>query len=185
MAQPMKTRHALDILTRMAQALAAVHTAGVIHRDLKPDNVILRAGVSPVIVDFGIALIGGRDAAGPAGTRDYMAPEQARGRAVDARADIYSLGVIAYQMLTGNLPQAASSAAVAVIGPMLWRRRVRNILIAGGIDRALGDLVVRMLAPSRRHRPSSATAIAAQFSVAANEAGAGTTTIPATRVPSG
>jgi tetratricopeptide (TPR) repeat protein len=100
---------ALRVLRDVASGLAAAHAAGVIHRDLKPSNVLL-AGDRAVVADFGIA---GEDHAlgsGPqdvAGTRGYMAPEQATGAPLDARADVYALGVLAFALATGRRPPPA------------------------------------------------------------------------------
>ena len=97
----------LPKLIAIAHSLEALHAAGVVHRDLKPENVLLREDGSPVLVDFGISWL--KSAAGDkeravAGTLEYMAPEQASGKAVDARADLYALGVIAFEWLAGTLP---------------------------------------------------------------------------------
>ena len=165
MGQALQRAQALDLLARIAMALAAVHGANVIHRDLKPDNIILRSGASPVIVDFGIALIGRGPTPGKGGTRPYMAPEQARGGALDARADLFSLGVIAHELLTGQLPDAP-----ALFDFPRARSQRRKKLVAFGLAPSLADLINRMLAHRRSRRPGSASIVAACFAAAATQA---------------
>src|SRR5262249_49565203 len=115
MAKEQEPARLLDLLSRIAFSLAAVHAANVIHRDLKPHNVILRGGASPVLVDFGIALLDrNRKNMAKGGTPFYMSPEQARGRSVDTRADLYSLGVTAYEALVGRRPEEESSFGPAL-----------------------------------------------------------------------
>ncbi len=103
------SRFALRIIRDIASALDYAHNQGVIHRDVKPENILLRADGNCVLSDFGIAhAIGtqtGLTREGTSvGTPHYMSPEQLRGEQVDGRSDIYSLGVVFYQLLTGNLP---------------------------------------------------------------------------------
>src|SRR6266542_1175052 len=100
-----------DVIMSMAEALEYAHSRGVIHRDIKPSNILLDVDGRPVLADFGIArLVQGEGdanltAAGMImGTPAYMAPEQLTGQLPDARADIYSLGVVLYQLLTGRAP---------------------------------------------------------------------------------
>ena len=105
---PLEIQSAIQIATQLADALGKVHAIGVVHRDLKPENLILieRDGRDDFVklIDFGIAQIG-EHGAGAFGTAAYMAPEQgANGVAVDRRADIYSLGVILFEMVTGRHP---------------------------------------------------------------------------------
>ncbi len=111
---PISEAQSLDYLRRMAQPLAVVHAAGIVHRDLKPPNVMLRENGQVVLIDFGIArLIGGTrtTAAGMLrGSPYYMSPEQAQGQALDTRSDLYSLGVILYEMLVGMRPFVGASA---------------------------------------------------------------------------
>jgi len=105
---PLKTDEAIDIATQIAQGLTRAHEQGIVHRDIKPANVIVtREGVAK-IVDFGLAKLSGRTMFTKVGTTPgtvaYMSPEQAKGEIVDQRTDIWSLGVILYEMITGRLP---------------------------------------------------------------------------------
>ncbi|MGH7923860.1 MAG: serine/threonine-protein kinase [Candidatus Binatus sp.] len=101
---------ALDLARQLAEALAYMHSQGVVHRDLKPENVLVTAEGRTKIMDFGIALdesarrLTWSGLSSTIGTPDYMAPEQVSGRRGDVRTDIYSLGTILYEMLTGHLP---------------------------------------------------------------------------------
>ena len=111
----------IDILRALLSALDYAHARGIVHRDVKEENVLFDVADRPLLTDFGIAL-SKRDqsritTAGLAvGSSGYMAPEQARGDAVDGRADLYSLGVLAYQLLTGRLPyQSPDALALALM----------------------------------------------------------------------
>jgi serine/threonine protein kinase len=106
----------VDVLRELLSALHQAHTHGIVHRDVKRENVLFDAGDRPQLTDFGIATqraddTGRLTSAGMAlGSSGYMAPEQARGLRVDARADLYSVGVLAYELLTGQLPYRADDA---------------------------------------------------------------------------
>jgi serine/threonine-protein kinase len=112
--RPLEVSHALRIAATVADALAAVHAAGLVHRDIKPANILLRAHGQPVLTDFGLAAalldeMTGQRLTPPGtlvGTADYLAPEAIAGRPVDGRADIYALGVVLYEMLAGFVPFA-------------------------------------------------------------------------------
>jgi hypothetical protein len=106
---PMSPEEAISYTRQIAEALRAIHVAGVLHRDLKPANVMLRADNSIVLIDFGLAkeLAGDKALTGAGeirGSPYYMSPEQAAGEPTDERTDLYSLGVIFYELLTGERP---------------------------------------------------------------------------------
>jgi DNA-binding response OmpR family regulator len=105
---------ALDITMQVAQALAQIHAHGIVHRDVKPDNLMRRADGSIVLIDFGVAKHMDQELAQTlhgeiVGSPYYLSPEQAGGRPVTAASDIYCLGVIFYEMLTGSRPYSADS----------------------------------------------------------------------------
>ena len=114
-----EAREALLITSQIARALDDIHARGIVHRDLKPANILFRADGRPVIVDFGLARDLGVSSsltiAGPLiATPRYMSPEQCMGEKVDARSDLYSLGAIFYEMLTGQKIYNAANAAAVV-----------------------------------------------------------------------
>jgi len=108
--RPCETGKALDIARQLCRAMVYMHAQHVIHRDLKPENILVTGSGQVKIMDFGIALdesarrLTWSGLSSTIGTPDYMAPEQVSGRRGDARTDIYALGTILYEMLTGNLP---------------------------------------------------------------------------------
>jgi serine/threonine protein kinase len=113
------TRAALRIAAQIAQALDAIHSRGIVHRDLKPANILFRADGRPVLVDFGLArdmtvssslTVAGQFLATPR----YMSPEQCRGLPVDARSDLYSLGAVLYEMITGTKIYDGANAAEVI-----------------------------------------------------------------------
>jgi serine/threonine-protein kinase len=117
---PMETRLVMELATQIGLALGYAHRQGVIHRDVKPGNILIADDHWALLTDFGLAKIRatGRHltASGMGvGTPDYMAPEQAQGQPVDGRTDLYSLGVMAYEMLTGRLPFDAESGMAVVV----------------------------------------------------------------------
>ncbi len=117
--RPLECKAAVRIAAEIADALAVVHAAGLIHRDVKPSNILLRSNGAAVLSDFGLAaaladLAAERRLTPPdvlLGTADYLAPEAIAGSAVDGRADLYSLGVVLYQMLCGIVPFAGRAPA--------------------------------------------------------------------------
>ena len=106
--EPLKAEEAIDIASQIGQGMANAHRAGIVHRDIKPANILITKDGSVKIVDFGLAKLAGQvkltREGTTIGTVAYMSPEQARGDAVDQRTDIWSLGVVLYEMLAGNLP---------------------------------------------------------------------------------
>jgi eukaryotic-like serine/threonine-protein kinase len=147
-ANPLNYKSALEIAIQVASALDEAHSAGIVHRDIKPDNVMIRANGLVKILDFGIAKFSGHGdaethghgeedktliAASPSqpdsashktspgmiiGTANYMSPEQAKGKVVDARTDIFSFGVVLHEMIAGQLPFEGENA-LEMIGAIL------------------------------------------------------------------
>jgi tetratricopeptide (TPR) repeat protein len=159
-----EVHYVLSCLAEIAFALAALHEVGVIHRDLKPDNIVLRDNRRPVLLDFGIAYVPKRAKPADArivGTLPYMSPEQLLGSAVDNRSDLYSLGVIAYEWLGGSLPLEPHGAtffdqirdlATRAPAPISERRHE--------IPESVASLVMELLEKSPRQRPANAIEVA-------------------------
>ncbi len=152
---------ALFLISQMADALGAVWQAGLVHRDIKPDNILVGPNGNAKLIDFGLAkadaLEAARERTGPelAGTAAYLAPEQAKDASVvDHRADIYSLGVMLYEMLTGRLPFEGRNR-VQVIFQHLNTPPVAPVERAEGVPPLLSDLCLWLLAKNPDDRPQN------------------------------
>ena len=167
---PLAPEVAAHIAEQIADALSAAHAAGIVHRDLKPDNVMLiqRDADSHFVkvLDFGIAKIelGGTQSqltqmGSVFGTPEYMAPEQASGTPVDARADLYTLGIILYEMLTGRTPFAADDLVVILTRQMT----AEPALLPPEIDPSLAALVMHLLVKDPDQRPQTAGEVLARI----------------------
>ena len=170
MDAPMRPAQALDLAIQVATALAAAHAAGIVHRDIKPENVMLREDGFVKVLDFGLAKLieteKDQDSTDPnaptervyltnpgvvMGTAKYMSPEQASGKAVDGRTDIWSLGVILYEMLTGKHP-FDGEMPTQIIARVLEREPEPLARRAPDVPAELQRIVSRMLAKERDER---------------------------------
>jgi serine/threonine-protein kinase len=159
-----------ELLRAMAAPVDAAHRMGVLHRDLKPENVLLTDDERAVkVLDFGVAkLMGGDDSAGdtltlagqPIGTPSYMAPEQLAGRTVTAATDVFALGVMAYEMLSGHTPFGLGPIAEIA----LRQRDGAPRLDIAGVPAGMARAVEAALCPDAAGRPESAGAFAAMLS---------------------
>jgi serine/threonine protein kinase len=157
-------RDAVQVALQAARALEAAHAAGVLHRDVKPGNLLVTSAGVVKLFDFGLSgepnVATGVDseALHVVGTPEYMAPEQARGIVADARSDIYALGAVLYELITGYQPHVAKNlvelidlkSRVSVVPPSERRPEA-------GIPKALDQLLAKMLSVDPARRPQSAT----------------------------
>ncbi|HEY6079909.1 MAG TPA: serine/threonine-protein kinase, partial [Polyangiaceae bacterium] len=160
-------REALGIALQCARALEVAHGAGVLHRDLKPGNLLLTAAGVVKLFDFGLAsepsaVAADAEAVLVVGTPEYMAPEQAQAGAADARSDIYALGAVLYELLTGYQPHVASN-----LGELIELKRRAPVLPPSErrpeahIPKAVDELVAKMLSADPAKRPQSASELCA------------------------
>ncbi|MFY9551085.1 MAG: serine/threonine-protein kinase, partial [Thermoanaerobaculia bacterium] len=147
---------AVGILRQLAEGLGEAHAAGVVHRDLKPANILVDAEDRAFITDFGVARSLARDsrtrAGAVVGTPDYLAPEQIAGDPVDARADLYALGIVFFEMLSGQLPFRASSQAEMFAQRLSGRPldlRELDVESPGWVRQIIGRCLER--SPARRY----------------------------------
>jgi serine/threonine-protein kinase len=191
--EPLSPQESVSILRDVARALAYAHSEGIVHRDIKPDNVLLSHGTA-VVTDFGIAkaLTASRTqdgstaatltlAGGAIGTPAYMAPEQATGDAVDHRADLYAWGVMAYELLSGAHPFREH------VGPqkLIAAHITESPVAITGIPLALAVLVMRCMEKTPSARPASAAELLAVLDNVSTPTASGPTALapPAPRVP--
>ena len=152
---------AVTIGKQLVRALEVAHEQGIIHRDIKPQNLVVQPDGVLKVMDFGIARLTERPKGMTrtgmvVGTPEYMAPEQLLGDEIDARADLYSAGIVLYECLTGGRPWAADSATI-LIGKMLSEAPRPPIELVPEIPPALSALIVRSISRDRNDRPASAS----------------------------
>jgi len=150
----------LAIASQLAQSLVAAHEQGVIHRDIKPQNLLLDSSGVLKVMDFGVARLAGggvnlTEVGMLVGTPSYMAPEQMLGEAFDERIDLYATGVVLFECLLGRLPYEANTA-VALIARVLRDQPPAPATVDPEIPAALSDLVLRLLSKDPAQRPANA-----------------------------
>jgi serine/threonine-protein kinase len=176
---PLPTGRVLDVVAQVAGGLAAAHAAGVVHRDIKPGNLLVDRSGMVKITDFGIAYALGSApltrTGNLIGTPAYLAPERVSGQAAGPPSDLYSLGMVAYECLTGSLPFTGTAVEI-----VLAHQRQTLPPLPSAVPREVAELIAHLTAMDPARRPVSAAAVAARagaladlFSGPAPDAGAG------------
>ena len=176
--RPLNPRRAIDLAVQIADALADAHAEGIVHRDIKSDNIIVTPKGNAKILDFGLATwtAGGaqREQAGQAATRmntapgttlgtvAYMSPEQALGEQVDHRTDIFSLGVVMFEMLTGTLPFTGTTSTALAL-QIVQAPAPLPSAVNGSLPAELDPIVGKAMAKSLEQRYESAVTLSAEL----------------------
>jgi serine/threonine protein kinase len=165
---PMLETEVLPVLDQVAESLAVLHETGLIHRDLKPNNIFLvnepGGRQFTKLLDFGLAKVRRekRDSdrqSGLVGTPEYMAPEQISSGVVSARTDLYALGVVAFEMLSGTLPIDGENPVEVARNQIVQSPKP----LPSGVSAAMADLVLRLLSKDPAHRPASGRLVHAEL----------------------
>lgn len=166
---PIPRDRVVEIVGQISAGLSAVHDAGMVHRDLKPDNVVLRQNGEAVLVDFGLARSKILDdpRKNIAGTPAYMSPEQLRGEKLDERSDIFALGVLSYELLTGRAPFDRESSATTIEAILHESPPdFESWIFSKVVEANVRSVLQQALAKSPAHRFSSALDFANSFAQA-------------------
>ncbi len=158
---PLPPTEAVEIARQVVHALGAAHAAGIVHRDLKPGNVMLLPGGMIKILDFGLAKVLDRSQSGSGaqfGTVSYMAPEQLRGESVDGRTDLWALGVVLYEGVTGRRPFGGESE-ISAARAILYDEPVAPSTLRGDVPTLVEEIILTLLAKDPSHRFASAAAV--------------------------
>jgi eukaryotic-like serine/threonine-protein kinase len=169
---PLGVPRVLKILDQVAASLAEAHANGIVHRDMKPENVFIetREGDDHVkVLDFGIAKMVGEERSVPAltavgqtlGTLEFMSPEQLRGQKLDGRSDLYALGMMAYEMLTGSLPFATAKSPIEIINFHMRQEPPPPSSLSEkvSIPQPIDAIIMKMVAKDRESRFADAAAL--------------------------
>lgn len=172
-AGAMPLTEALNLAIQVASALEAAHASGIVHRDIKPENIMLRRDGYVKVLDFGLAKLTERPATDPEaalrsqvktnpgivmGTVNYMSPEQARGQEVDARTDIWSLGVVLYEIVAGSVPFKGETTSHVVVA--LMESEPPPLALHSDVPEELGRIVTKALRKNTQERYLSASDLA-------------------------
>ncbi|MFZ3498075.1 protein kinase domain-containing protein [Streptomyces sp. 5.8] len=174
---------AVSVIAQLCSVLSAVHAVPIVHRDLKPRNVMVRPDGTVLVLDLGVASVMDTDTTrltstgSPIGSPAYMAPEQAMGGAVGPHTDLYALGVVLYELLSGNVPFAGSTA-LGVLHRHLYEPPLPVRQLRPEVPQQLEAVLLQLLAKDPQERPASAQAVYAALAPLLPHPGSGAPTGP-------
>jgi putative two-component system response regulator len=171
LGSPMELQEVVQVLGQLAGALDHAHAHGVLHRDIKPSNILVHKDGTPVLADFGLSMLAGTHrrlttSGSVMGTPEYMSPEQAADEALGPASDLYSLGVVAYEMLTGRVPYRADTPAATLLSHVIKEMPPTREL-RGELSAHVEDVLRRALAKRPEERFESARDFVAALTPAA------------------